>query len=185
MEYKGRIQLLSTKPQMIYRRILWCWGQKVFCPQLMPTNCSVAKQLPQFYKHSKSADLLRKSLLSTLRFGRCKTNIHWMFCTSCLAGPKFKSLIVQARTAFWAFDPDIILLNRYRTYVRFFACVYSSIKFADCQSFFLSVEWFWQICRKGFCFLYRKSSRMASAALIINVSYVSSQYFSTTSPCFL
>ena len=30
----------------------------------MPTNCSAAKQLPQFYKHSKSADLLRKSLLS-------------------------------------------------------------------------------------------------------------------------
>ena len=32
--------------------------------QLMPTNCSAAKQLPQFCKHSKSADLLRKSLLS-------------------------------------------------------------------------------------------------------------------------
>ena len=110
MEYKGRIQLLSTKPQMIYRRILWCWGQKVFCPQLMPTNCSVAKQLPQFYKHSKSADLLRKLLLSTLRFGWCKTNIHWMFCTSCLAGPKFKSLIMQAWTAFWPFDPGIIFL---------------------------------------------------------------------------
>ena len=30
----------------------------------MPTNCSAARQLPQFYKHSKSADLLRKSLLS-------------------------------------------------------------------------------------------------------------------------
>ena len=94
----------------------------------MPTNCSAARQLTQglrsasvgakrvplahsTYKHSKSADLLRKSLLSTLRFGRCKTNIHWMFCTSCLAGPKFKSLIVQARTAFWAFDPGIILLQ--------------------------------------------------------------------------
>ena len=37
---------------------------KVFCLQLMPTNCSAAKQLPQFCKHSKSADLLRKSLLS-------------------------------------------------------------------------------------------------------------------------
>ena len=89
--------------------IIWCWGQKVFCPQLMPTNCSAAKQLPQFYKHEKSADLLHKSLLSTLRFGRCKTNIHWMFCTSCLAGPKFKSLIMQAWTAFWPFDPGIIL----------------------------------------------------------------------------
>ena len=44
--------------------MIWCWGQKVFCPQLMPTTCSAAKQLPQFYKHSKSADLLRKSLLS-------------------------------------------------------------------------------------------------------------------------
>ena len=32
MEYKGRIQLLSTKPQMIYRRILWCWGQRSFAP---------------------------------------------------------------------------------------------------------------------------------------------------------
>ena len=30
----------------------------------MPTNCSAARQLTQFYKHSKSADLLRKSLLS-------------------------------------------------------------------------------------------------------------------------
>ena len=161
------------------------WVSKGFLTLIWYPDCYAATQLPQSSKYSKSADLLRKSLLSTLRFGRCKTNIHWMFCTSCLAGPKFKSLIVQARTAFWAFDPDIILLNRYRTYVRFFACVYSSIKFADCQSFFLSVEWFWQICRKGFCFLYRKSSRMASAALIINVSYVSSQYFSTTSPCFL
>ena len=35
-----------------------------FCHQLMPTNCSAAKQLSQFCKHSKSADLLRKSLLS-------------------------------------------------------------------------------------------------------------------------
>ncbi len=35
-----------------------------FWPQLMPTNCSAAKQLSQFCKHSKSADLLRKSLLS-------------------------------------------------------------------------------------------------------------------------
>ena len=170
--------------------LIWypdCYATTQF-PQGLRSASVGAKRVPLAHstcKHSKSADLLRKSLLSTLRFGRCKTNIHWMFCTSCLAGPKFKSLIVQARTAFWAFDPGIILLNRYRTYVRFFACVYSSIKFADCQSFFLSVEWFWQICRKGFCFLYRKSSRMASAALIINVSYVSSQYFSTTSPCFL
>ena len=39
-------------------------GQNIFWPQLMPTNCSAAKQLPQFCKHSKSADLLRKSLLS-------------------------------------------------------------------------------------------------------------------------
>ena len=31
---------------------------------MMPANCSAAKQLPQFCKHSKSADLLRKSLLS-------------------------------------------------------------------------------------------------------------------------
>ena len=70
--------------------------KRSFAPQLMLTNCSAVKQLSQFYKHSKSADLLRKSLLSTLRFGRCKTNIHWMFCTSCLADPKFKSLIMQA-----------------------------------------------------------------------------------------
>ena len=38
--------------------------KRSFAPNLMPTNCSAAKQLPQFYKHSKSADLLRKSLLS-------------------------------------------------------------------------------------------------------------------------
>ena len=109
--------------------MIWCWGQKVFCPQLMPTNCSAAKQLTQglrsasvgakrvplahsTYKHSKFADLLRKSLLSTLRFGRCKTNIHWMFCTSCLAGPKFKSFIVQARTAFWTFAPGIFIIPK-------------------------------------------------------------------------
>ena len=49
------------------------------------------------YKHEKSEDLLRKSLLPALRFS---WNIHWMFCTSYLAGTKFKSLIVQARTAF-------------------------------------------------------------------------------------
>ena len=102
--------------------IIWCWGQKVFCPQLMPTNCSAARQLTQFYKHSKSADLLRKSLLSTLRFGRCKTNIHWMFCTSCLAGPKFKSLIVQARTAFWAFDPGIIIFKNKKILTEFIHC---------------------------------------------------------------
>ena len=39
-------------------------GAKGLLPPRMPTNCSAAKQLPQFYKHSKSADLLRKSLLS-------------------------------------------------------------------------------------------------------------------------
>ena len=40
-------------------------GSCVFCClQLLPTNCSAVKQLPQFCKHSKSADLLRKSLLS-------------------------------------------------------------------------------------------------------------------------
>ena len=60
-----------------------------------------------FLKHSKSADLLRKSLLSTLRFGRCKTNIHWMFCISYLARPKLKGPIVQARTTFRAFAPGI------------------------------------------------------------------------------
>ena len=75
-------------------------GSKGLLPPTDVHELLRSKLLPQFYKHSKSADLLRKSLLSTLRFGRCKTNIHWMFCTSCLAGPKFKSLIVQARTAF-------------------------------------------------------------------------------------
>ena len=30
-------------------------GQHTFCPQLMPANCSAAKQLPQFCKHSKNA----------------------------------------------------------------------------------------------------------------------------------
>ena len=36
-----------------------------FCPKLMPANCFAAKQLPGILaKHSKSADLLRKSLLS-------------------------------------------------------------------------------------------------------------------------
>ena len=39
-------------------------GPKGILTQLMPMNCSAAKQLPQFCKHSKSADLLRKSLLS-------------------------------------------------------------------------------------------------------------------------
>ena len=38
--------------------------KRSFAPQLMLTNCSAVKQLSQFYKHSKSADLLRKSLLS-------------------------------------------------------------------------------------------------------------------------
>ena len=74
---------------------------------ISPMNCSAATQLPQSAKHSKSADLLRKSLLSTLRFDRCKTNILWMFCTSYLARPKLKSLIVQARTTFRAFAPGI------------------------------------------------------------------------------
>ena len=39
-------------------------GSKGVLPPTMPTNCSAAKQLPQFCKHSKFADLLRKSLLS-------------------------------------------------------------------------------------------------------------------------
>ena len=30
-------------------------GKNTFCPQLMPANCSAAKQLPQFCKHSKNA----------------------------------------------------------------------------------------------------------------------------------
>ena len=91
---------------------------------ISPMNCSAATQLPQGLrsasvgakrvplahstaKHSKSADLLRKSLLSTLCFDRYKTNILWMFCTSYLARPKLKSLIVQARTTFRAFAPGI------------------------------------------------------------------------------
>ena len=49
----------------------------------MPSNCSAASLLPQFYKHSNSADLPCKSLLSHV----------W-------AGLKVKSLFVQARTAF-------------------------------------------------------------------------------------
>ena len=48
-----------------------------------PKNCSAASLLPQFCKHSNSADLLRKSLLSHV----------W-------AGRKYKSFFVQARTAF-------------------------------------------------------------------------------------
>ena len=59
-----QISLCLDSRLLWYIFILWCWGQKVFCPQLMPTNCSAARQLTQFYKHSKSADLLRKSLLS-------------------------------------------------------------------------------------------------------------------------
>ena len=39
-------------------------GFSFFKESPMPTNCSAARQLTQFYKHSKSADLLRKSLLS-------------------------------------------------------------------------------------------------------------------------
>ena len=84
------------------------WVSKGLLTLIWYPDCYAATQLPQSSKYSKSADLLRKSLLSTLRFGRCKTNIHWMFCTSCLAGHKFKSLIVQARTASW---PIAILQN--------------------------------------------------------------------------
>ena len=47
-----------------------------------PTNCYAATLLPQSSKYSKSADLLRKSLLPHV----------W-------ADPKFKSLLLQAGTA--------------------------------------------------------------------------------------
>ena len=39
-------------------------GSKGTLPTTNDVNCSVVSQLPQFFKHSKSADLLRKSLLS-------------------------------------------------------------------------------------------------------------------------
>ena len=47
-----------------------------------PTNCSAASLLPQFYKHSDSADLFHKSLLPHV-----------------CAGRKCYRLFVQARTA--------------------------------------------------------------------------------------
>ena len=53
------IYKFANVKQSVYHR-----SQNTFWPWLMPTNCSAAKQLPQFCKHSKSADLLRKSLLS-------------------------------------------------------------------------------------------------------------------------
>ena len=58
--------LCSCRGGSLSRKPLLCKHIVVsgFWPQLMPTNCSAAKQLPQFCKHSKSADLLCKSLLS-------------------------------------------------------------------------------------------------------------------------
>ena len=66
---------------------------------ISPMNCSAATQLPQglrsasvgakrvplahsTYKHSKSADLLHKSLLSTLRFGPRWAKVPWTFSAS-------------------------------------------------------------------------------------------------------
>jgi len=48
------------------RILMTCRKRQVFFDVgwQMPTNCFAAKQLSQFYKHSKSADLLCKSLLS-------------------------------------------------------------------------------------------------------------------------
>ena len=68
----------------------------------MPTNCSAAKQLPQFYKHSKSAELLRRSLRSHVwRITRSKAlsskhethdlltpMIHGLLRISCSRNPK-------------------------------------------------------------------------------------------------
>ena len=64
---KGQIEHPSACPVTFCQvsktdHILWSFPSLVSF--MMLTNCSSAKQLPQFCKHSKSADLLRKSLLS-------------------------------------------------------------------------------------------------------------------------
>lgn len=41
-----------------------CWGQKIFCPQLDIHELLRCEAAPAILKHSKSSDLLRKSLLS-------------------------------------------------------------------------------------------------------------------------
>ena len=97
----------------------------------MPMNCSAAKQLPQFYKHSKSADLLRKSLLSHVwRVKRyLPPMIHGLLRISCSRNPKTPQIrsffyekwllfgvlrvnkscfFMQAWNA-WPFGPGIIL----------------------------------------------------------------------------
>ena len=54
--------ILGWDPCIFY--ILGYECQKVFCHSFDTPDCSAAMLLPQSSKHSKSADLLRKSLLS-------------------------------------------------------------------------------------------------------------------------
>ena len=76
-------QLSDGTPQ--YR-----WELCFVASQLLPTNCSAVKQLPQFCKHSKSAD---SQMIATF---------------SCLAGPKFKALSCKHERLL-TFDPGIII----------------------------------------------------------------------------
>ena len=71
--------------------ILWCWGRKMPYGLFRTSYSHIsvatsvgAKRVP--LAHSTLPNIriswsLRSTFMSTLRFGRCKTNIHWMFCT--------------------------------------------------------------------------------------------------------
>ena len=55
--------LLFTCPTPFCKRTLGPNALWLLDPGWIPTNCSVASQLPQFYIYSESTDLLRKSFL--------------------------------------------------------------------------------------------------------------------------
>ena len=69
-----------------YTKPFSCEHERLFVPPLLiiPTNCSAASLLSQFFKHSNSADLLRKSLHSHVWAGRKYTKPfsceHERFC---------------------------------------------------------------------------------------------------------
>ena len=70
---------------------------------------SISK-IKKMLNYTMMPELLRYKVTPAIpsTFG-IRTFTLYMADSSCLAGPRSKCLILQARTAFWSFDPGIII----------------------------------------------------------------------------
>ena len=73
----------------------------------MPTDCSV-RCTPTILSGIRISWDYHPTFMSTLRFGRSKTNIHWMFCSISGRVPRSFIHLGASSCGFRPFDPGII-----------------------------------------------------------------------------